>query len=126
MKFGDKLTALMNRDGINQYQLSKAIGVSHPSVSGWLTGAKPRRLVMARISDFFEVPTAVLEDDSKPLGRYQFPKDFRQHCDTIRETVDQACAVEGKPKEALWEEINNKLTAILEALNGQNNGSEKH
>jgi transcriptional regulator with XRE-family HTH domain len=116
----------MNRDGINQTQLSKAIGVKHPSVSGWVSGAKPRKLVLARLADFFGVPVDILEDDQKPLGQYQFPLAFRHGVVKIKETVDQAYLAEGKPKEAVWDEINEKLTALLDAVNRGDYGQKKH
>lgn len=33
-----KLASMLEKRGINPYQLAKGIGVSHPSVSAWLNG----------------------------------------------------------------------------------------
>lgn len=51
----DRIRELMKGKGITQVQLAKAIGVSQPAVSGWLRGAAPDVVKLARIASFFGI-----------------------------------------------------------------------
>lgn len=53
--------------GLSQEALGKECGVSHASVSGWLSGAMPRQAKLKRLADFLGVSVAELLDDSRDL-----------------------------------------------------------
>lgn len=67
MLFKDKLRALMDRDGLGQQDVAEKLGVSHPAVAGWLSGAKPRSKRFRQLAELFDVPPEKLSDDSATM-----------------------------------------------------------
>lgn len=55
MSFAQTLQRLMDRDGLTNYQLAKALECHQTSVKNWLEGAKPQKLMMKKIADYFGV-----------------------------------------------------------------------
>lgn len=67
MDLADKLTQLMARRGLSQEAFANALGVSHRTVGGWLSGSQPRPAVRQRMAEFFGVPLAVIGSSDTPL-----------------------------------------------------------
>jgi transcriptional regulator with XRE-family HTH domain len=67
MRFGEKVNILMAQAGETQMSLGESLGVSQTSVGRWISGAKPRPKVVAKISAHFGVPIEILLDDKAVL-----------------------------------------------------------
>jgi len=60
MSFAQTLQQLMDRDGLTNYQLAKALECHQTSVKNWLGGSKPQKLMLKKIADYFGVTTDYL------------------------------------------------------------------
>ena len=71
MSFAQTLQRLMDRDGLTNYQLAKALECHQTSVKNWLGGSKPQKLMLKKIADYFGVTTDYLltgEQKEKPAA----------------------------------------------------------
>lgn len=55
MPFAQVLQTLMDKNGLTNYQLSKALDCHQTSVKNWLDGAKPQKLMLKKIAEYFGV-----------------------------------------------------------------------
>jgi transcriptional regulator with XRE-family HTH domain len=70
-KFAENLTALLERNGINQKELAGKLGISQPSVSGWMNGSLPRHALLKRIAEHFGVSVSSLTDTGSEKSERQ-------------------------------------------------------
>lgn len=54
----------MRDHGVTQLAMAKLFGVSHPTVHGWLNGARPRPKRLCEIARFFDASIESLLDDN--------------------------------------------------------------
>jgi len=120
MKLAEKLALLMHRADMNQQQLAKEVGVSHPAVSGWMRGACPRKLVLHKIAAVFDVEPTLLEDDSKNLPATEFKKKYPLSSgktpDRVQEAPPQKYAQTEKQQDAVLRSIDQKLTELIDLM----------
>ena len=59
--FSKVLKELMDEDGINQFDLSKALGIRQSQISNWLNGKSlPRYFSLRQLSNYFKVSADML------------------------------------------------------------------
>lgn len=69
MEFAQILKKLMDERQVTNYELAKKLDIHPTTVANWLDGAMPRKKMLSRIADFFEVSTDYLlgaENEKSP------------------------------------------------------------
>ncbi len=83
--FADRLAQAMNKAGFNQARLAKALGVSAPTVSRWLEGAMPHRLVAIRLCSALGVQHEWLMFGIEPKKDLPFTDAMRERLKMARQ-----------------------------------------
>lgn len=61
-----KILYLLEKNGVNRYQLSKGTGISYGNIQDWKSGkCQPSQKALQKIADFFSVPMEYFFDDPK-------------------------------------------------------------
>lgn len=60
MTFAERLSYLMQRDGMTKYRLSKIVGCSATTVANWLSGKEVTPSYLQKLSEIFKVSTDYL------------------------------------------------------------------
>ena len=74
--FSERLALAMNRSGVNQSDVARAVGVSSGTVSRWLAGASPRVAVAGRLAKFLNCGLEWLLEGKLDPGRFSI---FARH-----------------------------------------------
>jgi transcriptional regulator with XRE-family HTH domain len=73
--FVERLQSLRDRQGLNNLQLAKAVGLSHVSIGNFLNGQLPKSEHLVSLADFFDVTTDwLLGLDPKPPAPGRRPR----------------------------------------------------
>lgn len=113
MRFFDKLSILMARKGITQAELAADLGITQASVSGWKSGSKPRRPLLKKLSDYFEVDPAILQNDELGLDAH-ISGSGRKQKDVIK-----AMKAEMAEHSAVWKHTDGRLCGLLVAAKSE-------
>lgn len=82
MTFAERLSQLMQKDGITKYRLSKLAGCSATTVANWLSGKEVTPLYLQKLSEIFSVTTDyLLGNDQKEKTPILTEKDERRISD---------------------------------------------
>ncbi len=74
--FSEKLKFLMKEKGLSQADISKIVGLSDASITGWMKGAKPRRKALEKLCNHFKLSLTSMQDNMRDIEFLDFP-DFR-------------------------------------------------
>jgi transcriptional regulator with XRE-family HTH domain len=122
MNFSDKILRLMSLNNKSQVDVGSAVGVSQQAVSNWLKGAVPRKTVIIKLAQFFNVPEECLLNDEldipdksgKQVKKRRYPEKFYTVLKLIRETVEEAEKYGVKSPHEVIDSIEEKLRKLVE------------
>jgi transcriptional regulator with XRE-family HTH domain len=114
-----KILSAMARKGLTQYALAMAMGVNQATISGWLSGVKPRPAKLKQLTDYLDsLETEELKSHAKALDMIPLsvaiPIEFRKQ-------LERAAKLEGK---TLSRYVRNALERVDEIQSLENEKKE--
>lgn len=95
-KITDKLIKLMKVKDLSQADLARIAEVSEASVCAWIKGSRPRSRYLLRISKYFNIDPATLEDDFRELTFEEVPPPEIKDVNSIGSIFDEDFEVNDK------------------------------